>query len=287
MQRTDLLPRLEKLIGAKVELLEQVQGGYTPALRLRCHTASGTFFAKVGATPLTCSFLRREIDMYTRIQGDFMPKLVGWEDDETQPVLIIEDLSDWQWPPPWNERRIELVLEQVAVMHNTPADIETFSQVHGDGGGNWASVAADPGPFLSLGIASGQWLETALPALVRYSEGCSTAGNSLAHWDLRSDNICLRDTRALFVDWNLACLSNPRLDLGFWLPSLAFEGGPLPERILPDAPDVAAWVAGFFASRAGLPGIPDAPRVRLVQRQQLDTALSWAIRALNLPPLRS
>lgn len=86
------------------------------------------------------------------------------------------------------------------------------------------------------------------------------------------------------MDWNLACLSNGRLDLGFWLPSLAFEGGPEPEAILPDAPEVAAWVSGFFAARAGLPEIADAPRVRLVQRQQLTTALPWAARALGLPP---
>jgi aminoglycoside phosphotransferase (APT) family kinase protein len=107
----------------------------------------------------------------------------------------------------------------------------------------------------------------------------------LTHWDLRSDNICIGNNAALFVDWNLACLSNPTLDLGFFLPSLAYEGGPAPERILPDAPEVAAWVAGFFAARAGLPTIPDAPFVRRVQRQQLETALPWAIRALNLPPL--
>ncbi|MGI8639393.1 MAG: sensor histidine kinase [Pyrinomonadaceae bacterium] len=63
------------------------------------------------------------------------------------------------------------------------------------------------------------------------------------------------------------------------------EGGPEPEKILPDAPEVAAWVSGFFAARAGLPEISDAPRVRLVQRQQMETALPWAVRALDLPPL--
>jgi hypothetical protein len=94
--------------------------------------------------------------------------------------------------------------------------------------------------------------------------------------------MCLTAGRVIFVDWNLASLSNPRLDLGFWLPSLAYEGGPQPEQILPDAPEVAAWVAGFFAARAGLPPIADAPRVRLVQQQQLSTALPWVVRALGL-----
>jgi hypothetical protein len=96
--------------------------------------------------------------------------------------------------------------------------------------------------------------------------------------------MCLTAGRALFVDWNLACIGNPTLDLGFWLPSLAYEGGPAPERILPDAPAIAARVSGYFAARAGLPDIEDAPRVRVVQRQQLATALPWVARALDLPP---
>jgi len=48
------------------------------------------------------------------------------------------------------------------------------------------------------------------------------------------------------------------------------------------APEVAAWVSGFFAARAGLPDIPDAPSARRVQREQLSTALPWAQRALHL-----
>jgi thiamine kinase-like enzyme len=104
---------------------------------------------------------------------------------------------------------------------------------------------------------------------------------------LRSDNICITDRQVKFIDWNGACLSNPKLDLGFWLPSLAYEAGLEPETIMPDAPEVASWVSGFFAARAGLPEISDAPRVRPVQRRQLATALPWAVRALDLPPLPS
>jgi thiamine kinase-like enzyme len=96
--------------------------------------------------------------------------------------------------------------------------------------------------------------------------------------------MCLTADRVLFVDWNFAGVANPTLDLGYWLPSLASEGGPAPERILPDAPEIAARVSGYFAARAGLPGIEDAPRVRGVQRQQLETALPWVARALDLPP---
>lgn len=282
--RRELTARIERLVGAKVESCRRVEGGYTPALRLVCETAGASFFAKVGTTPGTSESLSREIHVYNRLGGDFMPRLLASEDHESEPILIIEDLSRRHWPPPWDGRQIELTLAQIDALHNSTASLETYAQAHGSSLENWRAVADDPVPFLSLGMADAGWLEEALPLLIRYEESCPTAGDSLTHWDLRSDNICLTAERAVFVDWNLACLSNPRLDLGFWLPSLAYEGGPAPEKILPDAPEVAACVSGYFAARAGLPQIGDAPRVRTVQRQQLETALPWVARALDLPP---
>ena len=285
MVRRELASRIERLVGARVESYRRVEGGYTPALRLLCRTARASFFAKVGTTPGTCRSLSREIHVYNSLRGDFMPRLLASEDRESEPILILEDLSAHHWPPPWDERQVALTLAQIDALHHTPASVETFAQVHGIEA-NWPAVAADPEPFLSLGVADAVWLEAALPTLIQSEESCPTAGDSLTHFDLRSDNICVTAGRAVFVDWNAACLSNPRLDLGFWLPSLAYESGLEPEKILPDAPEVAAWVSGYFAARAGLPGISYAPRVRAVQRRQLETALPWAARALDLPPLK-
>jgi hypothetical protein len=285
MVSRELASRIERLVGARVESYSRVEGGYTAALRLLCRTTEAGFFAKVGTTPGTCQSLSREIHIYNSLSGDFMPRLVASEDRESEPVLIIEDLSSQHWPPPWDGRQIELTLAQINALHDAPASLETFAQVHGMSDSHWRAVADDPEPFLALGVADARWLDAALPTLIRYEESCPTEGDSLTHCDLRSDNICLTPGRAVFVDWNSACLSNPRLDLGFWLPSLTYESGLEPEKILPDAPEVAAWVSGFFAARAGLPVISDAPRVRAVQRRQLETALPWAARALGLPPL--
>ena len=280
----ELARRIERLVGARVESYRRVEGGYTPALRLVCGTAGGRLFAKVGTTPGTCESLRREIHVYRRLRGDFMPRLLAADDEESEPILVIEDLSSHHWPPPWDGRQIELTLAQIDAMHGTRATLETYAQVHRAIEEGWREVARDPAPFLALGMADAGWLESALAALIQFEESCPTAGDSLTHFDLRSDNICLKAGRAVFVDWNGACLSNPRLDLGFWLPSLAYESGVEPEKILPDAPEVAALVSGYFAARAGLPEISDAPRVRAVQRRQLATALPWAVRALGLPP---
>jgi thiamine kinase-like enzyme len=216
----DLAFRIERLIGAKVESYTPVAGGYSPALRLLCHTATASFFAKIGTTPLTSQFLRREIHIYTSVSGTFMPKLVAWEDHASAPILVIEDLSAAQWPPPWDARRVELVLAQIHAMHRTQVSLTAEAQgLPGVRGANWPDVAADPAPFLSLGLADAQWLERALSVLIRSEAQCSPDGESLTHWDLRSDNMCLTAGRAIFVDWNFACIGNPTLDLGFWLPS--------------------------------------------------------------------
>ena len=107
-------------------------------------------------------------------------------------------------------------------------------------------------------------------------------GDSVVHFDLRSDNVCFLGKRACLVDWSHACLGNPTLDLGLFLPGLASEGGPLPGDILPAEPGIAAWVAGFFAYHAAKPLIPEAPGVRAMQARHLAEALAWADDALAL-----
>lgn len=210
-----------------------------------------------------------------------MPRLLGFADG-ARPVLAIEDLSDALWPPPWNDARVTAVLETVAAVGATPPPPEVHALRH-DAGSDWRQVAEDPEPLLALGLCTRTWLTKALPALDEAASGAALFGTTLAHLDLRSDNICLRDGRALLIDWNHAALAGPQLDLAAWLPSLHAEGGPPPESILPEAPGLAAWAAGFFCARAGLAPIPDAPHVRPLQLRQAVTALPWAARALGLP----
>src|SRR5215204_1997175 len=75
---------------------------------------------------------------------------------------------------------------------------------------------------------------------------------------------------------------NPDLDLAGWAASLHLEGGPPPHELLPGAGGLAAVLAGFFASRAGLPPPPTAPGVRAFQLAQGRVAIPWALRELGL-----
>jgi hypothetical protein len=274
--------RAAEVLGWTPRSWRPIFGGYTPAARYVAAAGAERAFVKVATTPLTAFLLRREAGVYERLCGPFMPRLIGWDDHEAEPLLIIEDLSDAFWPPAWDAPLVEAVLERLQVLHATESPLPTFTQTHGVLPGGWTTLAENPAPFLSLGLASREWLTHSLPALIEAEAACPLDGPSPVHFDLRSDNICRAADGVKFIDWPGACLGNPELDLGGWLPSLAFEGGPLPEDILPEAPQVAAWVSGYFAANAGLPTIPDAPFVRRVQREQLTTALPWAIRALKL-----
>lgn len=280
---SDLVERVERLLHRRIASWQGIQRGYTPAERWLASNVESAVFVKCGVTPLTARWLRREYHAYQRIQGSFIPELIAWEDDGKRPILITEDLSQGFWPPPWTGRNVERVRECIEAMHATAADMPSFADIHGEVSG-WNDVAADPEGFLSLQLVSSQWLQNALPVLLHAQNSCRTTGTTLTHWDIRSDNICITQRGVKLIDWPASCLSNPKLDFGFWLPSLAFEGGPPPEQMLPNEPEVAAWICGFFAARAGLPEIVDAPLVRKVQRQQLSIALPWAMRALQLPP---
>jgi hypothetical protein len=278
----DLVARAERILRRKTTAWTRVSRGYTPAERWLITTSTSSAFVKCGVTPLTAKWLRREFHAYGQIKECFIPELIGWEDDERSPMLILEDLSQNFWPPPWTRERVDQVRECLDAMHGIEPPMPSFDAIHGRVSG-WNDVAADPSEFLSLNAASPAWLDKALPVLLQAQNACSTAGTALTHWDIRSDNICITARGAKLIDWPASCLSNPKLDLGIWLPSLVSEGGPLPEEILPGEPEVAAWICGFFAARAGKPEIADAPLVRGVQRRQLSAALPWAIRALQLP----
>jgi hypothetical protein len=244
-------------------------------------------FVKIGATLDTASWVRDEHTFYARHRGlPFMPTLRGWYDDGAKPVLALEDLSAATWPPPWDAAGVDAVLEALAAVHATtphrdliPIDSRGIAFLDG-----WRGIEEDPEPAVALGLFGSDWLARHGPLLHEVAVQAPVGGEALLHLDVRSDNCCLYEGRAVLVDWNWASIGNPTFDVAAWLPSLHAEGGPVPETILPDAAPFAAMLAGFFTYQASRPPIPGAPNVRPLQLQQARSALPWAARALGLPP---
>jgi len=260
-------------------------GGYTNAERWRVEFADGTRgFVKRGVDADTSEWLRIEHRVYTAFADQpWLPRMLDFEDGEFA-TLILEDLGDAHWPPPWKSGHVDRVCAALDQVHAQP--IPDFVPEAGmDKYRGWHLVAADPEAFLGLGMVDERWLEASLPRLLEAESELPDGPMSMVHLDTRSDNLCFDGDRTLIVDWNWVQRAPAGVDKAFWSVSLHHEGGPPPEQIVDPHCCWPARVSGFFASRAGLPVIPHAPRVRWIQQVQLRVALPWAVRALGLPSL--
>lgn len=283
-----LVERVARCLGQPLTRWRPVAGGYSAAARWLVTCADGSSaFVKASTDALTAAWLRLEYSVYAHVPAPFLPALRAWDDDGVHPLLVLEDLSDAAWQPPWTTALITRVLDALQqVAATTPPGTLSSLEARRPMFSGWAHIAQDPAAFLGLRLCSKTWLSRALDTLTAAEAQARLAGDNLLHCDVRSDNLCFVGDRVVLVDWNWACRGHRTVDIAAWLPSLRLEGGPLPETILPGEPSLAAAISGYFAARAGRPA-ETAPetRVRALQFSQLRVALPWVVRALALPAL--
>ncbi len=283
MSHADLAGRLAALVGAQPLGWTPRAGGYSTAERYTVALDDGRrVFAKTADAEHMAEWLRREHEVYASLRGSFIPELIGFDDDGARPLLVIEDLCHADWAPRWTAERVALVRAALDELHGSPAPANTrpVRETYGGWFGRWHTIAADPEPFLSLGLRSRAWLDERLPAIIEVAEAAPLDGEAVVHLDVRSDNLCTLDDRAILVDWNFVSFAAPELDLAAWACSLALEGGPPPWELLPDSPGFAAFLSGIFGATAGLPAPETAPTVREFQARQLAVALDWLDREI-------
>jgi SAM-dependent methyltransferase len=280
----DLLARVEVLVGSRPVAWAPATGGYSVAERWSLDLADGRrVFAKMATKDFLAGFLRDEHRKMSMFDADFRCAVLAWEDGD-QPMLVLEDLRDARWPPPWEPGDVERVHATLERIWSTPAhDLPDASRYRAMFGSGWEAVAADPAGFLSLGVASAQWLDDCLPALRDAARAAVFEGDDFLHMDVRSDNLCFARDRVVFVDWNWAVRGPRELDLGCSLPALRLEGGPYPTEVASGLGGYAAGISAFFAAQAHQPAPEGAPTVRRFQLRQLRIALPWACRELGLP----
>ncbi|HEY1710014.1 MAG TPA: hypothetical protein VGG10_17215 [Rhizomicrobium sp.] len=279
------LDRIAAQMRARPVAWRRVEGGYTAAERWVLQLDDGrSLFAKLATNDNTVRWIRAEHFVYERIAGDFLPRLLGFDDGD-YPLLLLEDLSGGSWYHEWTAANVQRVCDLLARVAATklPADFP-IAKAPLDGFIGWQGIAKAPEEFLALGLVTPAWLAHALPALLAAEAALDFSGDALLHFDVRSDNLCfLPDGRTILVDWNWAGRGNAAFDLIGWLPSLQAEGGPAPWTILPDAgPAMVTALCGYFAVRAGAP--PQGSPIRNLQTAQLKCALPWTARVLDLPP---
>ena len=283
--------RIERALGLRPVSLETAAGHGAPSNRrwIARFDDGSSAFAKIAAFDYTADWLRLEHEHYLALDGHrYLPRLFGWDDDGVEPTLVIEDLSQAMWPPPWSTEAVDAVLAALDEIQGTapPATVgDLFGELF-DIRQGWDPMRADPAPALALGVFDRTWFERFADDLAAAAAAAELGGDTFLHGDVRSDNLCLREGRAVLVDWNWACVGARELDVAAWLPSLSYEGGPDPWVLLPDAGPLAALLAGFFLEHAGREPIPQAPHVRRLQLDQGRVSLAWACRELGIAPPR-
>lgn len=312
--------KIDTLIGEPVIRGETVWGGFGPTASFVLTTKSGArFFCKgthPGNTKEGHAAVLREVEnlkafpeltrfgapLHGSVEGD------GWH------LMVLEHVPRTMNVPPWKPEAVKQVMAQIAGFHRaTPERAEAV--LHDRWASdliakaqNWHTLRDKPDVrtgFIALfedETAAARWLDAHLARLITLKERGPDIGGprGWAHMDIRSDNLIFAAGRVLLIDWPVLSYGAQLLDIAFFLPSLAGQGGPscaeglkLYERaagvtFTPDDISVAAAVvAGFFAARAGSPEIAALPRLRWIQKLQLFPALDWLSDCLGVerPPL--
>ncbi len=217
------------------------------------------------------------------------PQLLGVFDDEDWVALAFAAIDGHLPHHPWRDQELEAVLVSLKLMHeeltpNPSPQVESAVARRRDVFYGWQRLSERSVPSDTLD----PWVREHLPRIVqlesRWPEACE--GTTLLHGDLRSDNMLLTAHGATFVDWPHAMVGHAALDLVCWAPSVALEGGPLPENLLArhqpsrdvDPAAVLAMVAavsGFFIDASLLPPPPGLPTLRRFQAAQGRVAVEW------------
>ena len=323
-------------LGSQIAERELLAGGYTPQSLFRLKLADGRYVVLKAAPPAAASraeidwheILRREIHVYREVPhldrwrprffGDFEAK--GWFG------LLLEDLSNARRVPPWNDEEVETcarglaemhaatlehtaTLERAATLEEAAADTPLHEQAHS----RFALIRERAGQRGSLPQACDRpdwwrWIDEAARRGAALFDEPQTQTEPLCyiHYDVRSDNLFLRDGRLLLVDWPDAARQTPFLDSVYWALGVETEAEHLTAsdaharylaharlNYLADArlasargiKQALAFCAAYFVSALQADGSP--PHVQALRLRYLSPTLRWFAREFDLdaPPL--
>lgn len=278
-----VLKRVEQMTGRCPIHFAGSTRGYTAATRGVVEFVQGPrLFVKAAVDEQTAQWLRDEHRNYCGIKAAFMPQVLGWDDLGESPILLLEDLSGGAWPPPWTERMVADVMAMLEAVKATPppAGLPSLESMRPELA-SWSHVASDPESFLKLGVCSAAWLDKALPWLIAADQSAVLTGSDLIHFDVRSSNLCFHQGKVLLIDWNWACVGNGAMELVHWFPNLRVDGGPIPQGVVEQHPELVALMTGYWAHRARLPEPRPDSTLRKVQLAQLKAILPWCANAVG------
>lgn len=243
-------------------------------------------FVKAAVDELTAQWLRTEHLVLSSVRSEVMPDVVGWIDQPgSHPVLLSRDLSDAYWPAShsgvtWREGDFDRLFNSIRALSSCEVP-PALAALQNRKASVWTEIASDPGAFLAFGVCSPGWLNSAAGVLAEAEMNADVTGDCLVHGDIRSDNICIAGSTAMFVDWSHAARGSARYDLACVLPTLCLEGGPAPYLMMPDGgPEAALLCAGLVRRLMQDDAMPEW--LKVVFRRLIAIELEWAAQCLEL-----
>lgn len=284
---------VESLLGARVAEAVTQPGGFSPGCAARLLGANGerAFLKAVSseANAESPMMYRREARTAAALPVEApVPRLRATYDDGTWVALLFDDVDGRHPHLPWQPdelRRVVAAIDEL-LTDLTPCPLphaQTIDDDWRDEFARWRDAAASRPPE-----GLDPWCVRHLDRLAQLESQwpLAAAGDTLLHLDLRADNMVITDDRVWIVDWPWAAKGAPAFDLVTFAPSVAMQGGPLPEELLamsaqgraayPDAvTTLVATVTGYFLVQALAPPPPGLPTVREFQAAQGAVALRW------------
>ena len=291
-----LRAKIERRMGSSVVAAQTQAGDFSPGVAARLELADGSraFVKAVSPVPnaVAPTIYRREGRIVAAIPPSApVPRLLWMLDDDPDGwvVLGLEDVEGRQPAVPWEERELDEVLEAMAALSAdlTPSPLRPplvadAADAFGGADLSWASLVAVPSAGLD------PWSTRHLPGLAALEAAAREAarGETLLHFDLRADNLLLTSDGVRFVDWPHAHVGQAFVDLVWFAPSVAMQGGPPPRDLVArygparDADSTAldaviAGVAAYFTAASLQPPSPGLPTLRAFQAAQAEVARSW------------
>lgn len=278
---------LEDVIGKKSTHWIVPDCGLSSALRFSVQFEDKSrVFVKAATDEETEGWLRIEHFVLSSACAEFMPYVIEWVDmPSTLPVLITQDLSHAYWPAShngvaWRDGDFDLLFSRIkqVASHEAPAALPGLQNRKVS---LWSQIANRPDGFLNLRICSEGWLSRSVDALIDAETNADVTGNCLVHGDVRSDNICILDSKPIFVDWSNAARGYALHDQATLLPTLHMEGGPRPYLVMPDGGREAASGSAMHIQRLMLDrSMPEW--LKIVFTQIIAIELEWAAQCLGL-----
>ncbi len=284
---------VEGIIGSPVVGAVSQPGGFSPGTADRVVTVDGRRAFVKAVSPAqnqdSPKLYRREALITAALPVSApVPAMLGSYDDGNWIVLVLQDVEGRHPATPWRSgelRQVLITLEDLA-RSLTPSPLPELPPATtrmANLFGGWHRLRAHRPADLD------PWAASRLDQLCDQAERglAALGGTTLAHTDLRADNLLIDEDGAVtVVDWPWACVGPAWLDTVLLLINVRLFGGHDTDALLADCAStfdadpahliaVLAGTCGYFLDAARQAPPPGLPTVRAFQQAQGDAVLEW------------